>query len=938
MKKYFSLLMCGLLGASGFSQSLDDILEKQEIPLNSDIKIGKLENGLTYYIKENKEPQERAELYLAIKAGSLQENDDQKGLAHFTEHMAFNGTESFPKNELINYLQKAGIRFGADLNAYTGFDRTVYQLPLPTDDEALFESGFKILSEWAGAISFEAEEINNEREVIVEEERQRGKNVSERISKQLLPVLLKDSRYEDRLPIGEVEIIRNFDHQTLKDYYKDWYRPHLQAVIAVGDFDKDKVEALIKENFSDLKTGENPKKPEIYSIPSNKEPLVKIVTDPEYPYTVASLMYKHPGTSVKTDKDFRNSIMRSAVNSMLSARIQETTQAGNAPFLQAGASYGAYQGGMGDLDAFSIQVVAKTPETLEPAVKGIMDEVLKMKTFGFTQSELDRTKLNFKRAVEQSYKEKDKTASKVYVNQILSNFLKGEAVIDMEYSMDFYNKYLDGITLEEVNQMAIEFIRDDNQIILLQAAESSKEQLPDEATLTDWFLNYTGDFEAYQDEISSIPLLDKELSTAGITSKKKIKELDATEITLENGIKVILKSTDFKSDQVLFQAFSPGGYSLATEDLIQSAKIADNLIASSGIGEFNAIQLKKKLAGKSLSLSPYISTYTEGIKGKTSSDDLETLLKLTYLYFTEPRKDSLIFQNLKDNYKVAIEGKSSNPVAVFQDTINTVMRGKGPWALDPEVDDIENFSLDQAYKFYQSRFRDAGDFTFVFVGNFQNQEVIPHLKKYLGSLPSTGSKEKFKDVGIAPIQGKVNKEIKKGLEEKAMVVLTYHDTYKHNQKNNLQLKAIKSALETRLLKRLREKESGVYSPSVGLSIVKIPNPYYTFSISFNSAPDRADELIEATKEEVDRMIEDGPYEEELQKFIAQEKRQKELQLRSNSYWLSYIKGVYSKSIKRDYINQYEDYLDKLKPRNLKNAAKKYLSVDGQAQLILLPQD
>ena len=764
-KPILFLLLISLLTGCAAVQDSPVPLPPEKIPMDPKVKIGVLENGLTYYIRKNSEPQQRAQLYLVLKAGSLQENDDQKGLAHFTEHMAFNGTKSFPKNELIDYLQKAGIRFGADLNAYTGFEETVYQLPLPTNDEELFESGFQILSEWAGNITLDNEDIDSERGVIVAEERQRGKDVSERISKQLLPVLLANSRHKDRLPIGDIEIIQNFEHQTLKDFYNDWYRPDLQAVIAVGDFDEKRVEELIRQNFSGLPKSNGRPERENYNIPSNEEPLLKIVTDPEFPYTVASVIYKHPATITRTTEDFRNSIMRSAVSSMFSKRISEKIQSGTATYLNASASYGGYQGGIGDLDAFTLQVVAKEPELLKEAIEGIMDDVNTMKSFGFTQAELDRVKSNFMTSVIQSHREKDKTSSIAYVNQLLKHFTKGEAVIDMDYSLDFYNKYLDDISLEEVNKMANGFVTEENQIILVQAAEKSSDVLPNEETLLAW-VKSVREVEAYIDDVVDGPLVTDILEESKIIDRIHHSSIDLTEIELANGVKVVLKPTDFKNDQILFSAFSPGGLSLASEEEIQSSKMATGIISASGVGEYTASQLNKLISGKSISLSLSIGTYFEGLNGSSSPEDLETALELVYLYFNHPRKDSIPYNRILENVKVSLEGKSSNPIAVFQDSVNVAMMGKGPWATPLTIEKLNEVSLDEAYNFYKDRYEDASDFTFTFVGNFEIDTILPLIQKYLGSLPSTQREEDYRDVGIKPLQGNITNTVRRGLEDK----------------------------------------------------------------------------------------------------------------------------------------------------------------------------
>lgn len=919
-----------------YTQESSSLIIKN-IPLDSTVMVDTLSNGLTYYIKENKEPQQNAELYLVIKTGSLQETEAQQGLAHFLEHMAFNGTKSFPKNELIDYLQAAGIRFGADLNAYTTFDQTVYQLPLPTDKNEVFETGFKILSEWAGAITLNGDDIDSERGIIVEENRQRGKNVSGRMTQKLLPVLLANSKYADRIPIGKMEIIDNFEHDTLRAYYETWYQPQLQAVIAVGDFDKDMVEDYIKKHFGELNRPKNTKTPEKYIIPGNETPLVEIATDPEYPYTVATILYKHQSNVTKTTLDFRNSIIRSAINSLLAARIRESIENGDAPYLQASANYGPYQGGIGNLDAFTLQLVAKNILELRPGLEGLMDEINSMVQFGFTQSEWERVKLNFMNSVNKSYNEKDHISSKVFVNQYLKHFLYGEAYMDMEYSYSFYEKHLETITIEELNNMAKSWVSNKNQIIMLQASEKEKENLPNKTELESWVNNNSRSLEAYSEEDLDEPLLDKHLPGSSVVSIKKLNSIKATEYRLENGIKIILKPTDFKNDEILFSGFSPGGVSLAERNNLPSSKLADNIIASSGAGKFSPVQLNKMLSGKTLGVSPYINLYSEGVKGFTSNNDLETSLKLIYLYLMEPRKDSTIFNTIRENYSISITNKSDNPMAVFQDSVNIAMKGRSPWASSMDLMDLDQVDLDKAMAFYRERFKDFSDFTFVFVGSFDNDKIIDPLVKYLGSLPAIHRKESYQNHDIRPLSGNYTNTVYGGIEDKATVVLAYHNQYKYSSETNIILDALNTILEDKLVKRLREKESGVYSPSVNISYVKIPQPYYSLSISFNCATDRVDELVSATEEEINSIMENGINQEDLDKFISQMTRQHQLKIRKNNFWLNYIRGVYTLNTDITDINNFEKKIKRLSISEINKAAKKYFSTPNQIKLVLLPK-
>lgn len=518
-------------------------LSANALPVDPAVIIGKLPNGLTYYIRKNVQPKNRADLYLVNKAGSVLETDEQQGLAHFTEHMAFNGTRDFPKNELVNYLQKSGIKFGADLNAYTSFDETVYQLPLPTDSVKIFEKGFDILSNWAGMVSFDTDEINSERGVVLEEERLRGKNAQERMSKLTFPVLLNNSRYAVRLPIGKEEILKNFKPETIKSFYHDWYRPDLQAVIAVGDFDPKRVEQLIKANFSELKNPAGEKPRTKYNIPPSVGTAVKIVTDKEQPYTLVQIIVKHPGSAVKTQGAYLNAIRNILFNNMLSSRLGELTQKADPPLLYAGASYGDF---LGNLNAFTTVAVAK-PGELEKAVKAAVAETERARKFGFTQTELDRAKLSVMTGIESAWKEKDKTESVNFVNEYQANFLKGEAIPGIDYEYDFYKKNIGQIKLSEINALAGKFISDQNRDVILEAPEKEKDKLPNEATLLSWISEASKNISAYVDNVSNKPLLEKIPTGTKVVAEQKDAAIGTTTLTFGNGVKAILKPTDFKT-------------------------------------------------------------------------------------------------------------------------------------------------------------------------------------------------------------------------------------------------------------------------------------------------------------------------------------------------------------------------------------------------------
>lgn len=907
------------------------------IPNDPDVKIGKLANGLTYYIRKNTEPKNRAVLYMALKAGSLMETDAQQGLAHFTEHMAFNGTKDFPKNELINYLQKAGVKFGADLNAFTAFDQTVYQLPIPTDSAALFRNGFKILANWAGYVSMEDSEIDNERGVIVEEDRQRGKNAQSRIQKELLPVLLKGSRYAERIPIGKLDIIQNFKHNEIKQFYKDWYRPNLQGVIAVGDFDVAEVEAMIKENFSGLKNPANPKPAIRYDMPDNKEPLVKIVTDKEFPYNVAVVMIRHRGSVGKTTAEVKTGIINGMINSMVGSRINELKQKGTAPFVEGQFSYGAYQGGLiPGLEAASVVAVAKSGDELTKALTGMMTEAERMSQFGFTASELDIVKKNLEAGNEKSFKEKDKTASNAYVQAYLSNFLQGSPIPDATYRYEMVKRLLAEITLEDVNKKAKEMIKPENMMIIVQAPEKEKAKLPTEAQLLAAVKEAGKGVTAYVENKVDKPLLEKKPVAGKVVSEEKIQGIDVTKLTLSNGVKVYLKPTTFKNDQIMFTSFAQGGTSLADDKEYMLVNYAGN-IPSDGIGEFDNTQLRKLLAGSTANAGAYISDLYQGFSGSASPKDLETALQLVYARATNPRKDPVVFKQNLDDYKVMLQNADDNPESVYGDTINAVLSSNSIREKKPTPAELDAISLDKSFAFYKDRFADASGQTFVFVGNFEVDKIKPLLETYLGGLPAANHPEKYIDRGIKPLSGKVERTVKKGIEDKAQVKLFFHHDYQFSPENNLQLSALSDILEFKVLERLREKESGVYSPNVGVSYEKLPSPYYNLTISFSCATANVEKLIAAALDEIEKIKKEGATAVDVEKFKAESRRSMEVSLRENNFWLSYLSSKFRNNEDPLSVLKQNERLEQVTPESVKAAAQKYLGGADYFRAVLVPE-
>ncbi|WP_069658595.1 M16 family metallopeptidase [Arcticibacter eurypsychrophilus] len=905
-----------------------------KIPLDAQVRTGKLANGFTYYIRKNTEPKNRVQLYLALKAGSILENDTQQGLAHFMEHMSFNGTKNYPKNELVNYLQKSGIRFGADLNAYTSFDETVYQLPLPTDDPELLKNGLQIMRDWAQDALLDPSEITKERGVVLEEKRL-GKGAQERMQNKYLPAILNQSRYANRLPIGTDEVLNNFKPATLTQFYKDWYRPNLQALIVVGDIDVAQMEKMIKDKFSDLKNPANAPKRIEYKIPLLNKNQFIAVTDKEMQYTVAQVIIKHPGTEIITTTDLRNSIIRSLYNQMMDARFSELMKQADPPFLQGGSDIGNFLAG---LDAATAVVVAK-PGELEKGFKAVFTELEKVKKFGFTSTELNRVKETYLTGMEAALKEKDKTSSENYVQEYVKLFLKGTASPGIEYEFNYAKKTLPGISLAEVNGLTKRYLTDVNRDVIIMAPEKDLASLPKEATVNSWIKEVTSsNVLAYVDQVSDKPLMDVKPQPGKIVAEKKDEKVGFTELTLSNGVKVILKPTDFKNDEILINAFSPGGTSLYPDSLYESASFASALVARSGLASFNSIQLPKLLNGKLVSINPYITERTEGIAGSSAPKDLETAFQLINLYFTQPRLDQEIFQSVIQQQRGVLANRSDDPNSVFSDTISAVMGSHNVRRTGPTLEKLNQVKADQVLTVYKDRFADAGDFTFSFVGNFDIEKIKPLLEQYLGSLPTTKRVEEARDLNISAPLGLVEKKVYKGQEPKATVRLVFGGYYTYNTENNNQIDALAEVLQIKLIDRLREEESGVYSPGARASYTKYPKNKFSFTVSFGCGPENVDKLIAATLDEINKLKANGAQASDIGKFLAEEKRSTEVQLKQNGFWSGYLSSSYQLQEDPDQILTYVESLKKITPESLKEAANTYLSGKNLIKLILLPED
>ncbi|MEX0968326.1 MAG: insulinase family protein [Bacteroidia bacterium] len=929
----FILMLALLFVALPFEQKAQPE-STREIPLDPKVIRGKLANGMTYYIRENQKPEDRAELRLAVNIGSLAETDKQQGLAHFVEHMAFNGTENFAKNDLIDYLELAGVKFGPHLNAYTSFDETVYMLQVPTDSQEVLDKALLVLQDWAGGVSFDGEEIEKERGVVIEEWRQRL-GAETRMSYEYFPVLFKDSRYAERLPIGKKEVLENFDHETLKQFYTDWYRPELMAIIAVGDFDAKEMEQKIKTRFSTLPASPKPVVREFYEVPDHKEVLAKVATDPEATFTTISVNYKNDKQEYTTADDYRKTIMQDLYNQMLNARLEELNSKSDPPFV-------FYYSGFSSLtrtkDAYTSMGYVKEDGIMR-GLETLLTETERIQRHGFTESELERAKKELLRNKEKSFAERDKQPSRSLIWGYVSNFLDNDPAPGIEYEFETTGAMLPGIKLEDVNRIADKWINDENVVIIVTAPEKEGLEIPSE----DAFIQKFREIEEteilpYEDELTAATLMDERPAPGEITSVKTYDDLGVTELVLENGARVVLKPTDFKNDEILFTAYSLGGTSLYGDEDYYSADFSSGLIGESGLKDFSGTDISKILAGKVAGVNPYVRALSEGFSGSASAEDLEIMLQLVNLYFTAPRRDDESFNSYVQRQQALYQNLGSNPQYFFLNEVEQIMSRnhmRSKFLLSEE--EFKKVDFDKAYSIYQERFANAGDFTFFLVGNFDKEEIKPLLQSYIGSLPGGPAKENFKDIGIRYPEGKVDKILKKGQDPKSMVSLNFTGDHDYEKMNNKRLEWLTEVMSIKLREKLREDEGGVYGVRVSNRKNKYPNQDYRVSISFTCDPQKADSLIALALREIDKLKKGEIEEKDINKVKEKEKRELETNLKENRFWLNKLRSAYYHQEDPGELLSDKNAVDNLAAKDIKKAAHEYLDMKNYARIVLFPE-
>ncbi len=904
------------------------------LPVDSAVTLGTLPNGLRYYIRENPEPQERAELRLVVKAGSVLEDDDQQGLAHFVEHMAFNGTEHFEKQELVDYLEGIGMRFGPELNAYTSFDETVYRLTVPTDSAELVATAFQVLEDWAHGLLFDHEEIDKERGIIVEEWRL-GRGAGARIRDQQLPVLFQGSRYAERLPIGEPEVIQSFEYETLKRFYRDWYRPDLMAVIAVGDFETATIEELVHRHFAGIPMPDIAPQRPIYPVPDHEETLSAIATDPEATFNSVAVYWKQPPREVGTLGAYRQSIVEALYNRMLSFRLFELTQEADPPFIGAGSSQGRF---IGPKEVY-ILAAGVQENGHERALEVLLTEAQRVARHGFADTELEREKRELLRHLQQAYDEREKTESSRYASEYVRAFLYNEPIPGIAYEYETHQQLLPAVALVEVNRLAREWITENNRVILVDGPEKEGVAVPTEDELLAVFAAVeSAGIEAYVDAATEAPLVPILPEPAEIIEIEEIEELGVQRWTLANGVRVLLKPTDFKDDEILFNGWSPGGTSLASDENYVAAMTASAVMMLAGIGEFSLIDLQKKLAGTAVRVSPSIGSLFETIGGSASPSDVETMFQLTYLYFTAPRRDGAAFQSLKSRMQASLANRDADPGSAFSDTLNVTLTQHHFRARPPTLELYDEMDLDASYEFYRDRFVDAGDFFFVFVGNFDPDSLKPLIQTYIGGLPTTGREETWRDEGIRYPSGVIEKTVYKGIEPKSQTRIVFTGPFEWTRENRYAIRALGDVLRIRLREVLREDMGGTYGVSAGGSGSREPVPDYRFSIAFGTAPERLERMVDAVFLQVDSLQTVGPSQEDVDKVKEMQRREYETDLRENSFWLGQLIAAERYAVDPRNILNYGEMIDGLTAEMVREAALRYLRTDNYVQVSLFPEE
>ena len=908
------------------------------VPVGPQVKVGQLTNGLTYYIQRNSRPEKKLELRLVVKAGSILEDDDQRGLAHLLEHMAFNGSTHFKKWELISYLQSIGVKFGADLNAYTSFDETVYMLPIPTDDPANVDKGFLVLEDWAHGLTLADADIDKERSIVLEEARS-GKGAGERMNKQLLPKMYNGSRYASRLPIGDEQVLNTFKPAAVQRFYRDWYRPDLMAVVVVGDIEPARAEQLIKAHFGAM-TNPAPARARTYApIAARAATEALVITDKEASGNSVLIRYPvRPAPPHASFGDFRAKLVDALFGAMLGQRLQDLAQQAKPPFIGAGSGiarmtprYQSYSAGA---------TIGK--DGAAPALAALVQENERARKFGFGAAELERSKKDMLRSYERIYSERDKSNSADFVAEYTRHFLEGEEIPGIDNEYHYARELVPGISLAEVNRYAAATIPVDSAKLVVYLGSDQ----PGVSTPTP----RAADLLAWTDAAARVkltPRLEAAVATrlmetppvaGSIVGETRDAALGTTTLTLSNGVKVILKPTDFANDQVLLSASRPGGLTQFGQPDLTAARYANAVVASMGVAGFAPNDLQKVLAGKAANAWVDFGQYSDNVGASAGGDDIATMLQLLYLRFTGARRDPALFQSFVSKGAEGARNLMAQPQAVFGDALTRALYGDSPWvARAPRPEQFDGLDLEHSVALYQQRFFSARGLTFIMVGSFDVAAVKPQLATYLASLPTPPLPLTVVDVGVRPVSGVVKQAVYSGADPKSVVSLTFTGPATYSKEENLRFQALLEVMNIRITDVLREQLALIYSGGVSGSISRIPYEHYAIGASLPTGPEKVEQVLATTFAEIARLKESGPAPADLEKVKRNWVQVQRRAMRENGYWLGQLQAAVTYDTDPAAILTLEQRIGAVSADDIRAAARRYFNLDNYVQVVLYPE-
>jgi zinc protease len=898
------------------------------------VTTGTLPNGLRYYIRHNTRPEKRVMLQLAVRAGSVDETDQQQGLAHFIEHMAFNGSRHFKPGELISTFESTGARMGPHLNAYTSFDETVYMFQLPTDQDAIVQKGVDALADFAGGISFDPKEVEKERGVVIEEWRG-GLGAGSRLRDQQIPVLYYKSKYAERLPIGKPDIIKAATADQLRAFYTKWYRPDRMAVVAVGDMDVTQLKSMIESEFGALPKPSTTAPDRTYEVPLHSVLLVKVATDPEATQSSVSLVRKRAHAEEDRIGDYRRGLVHRLIFDMLNDRFDELSRKPEAQFLDAAA----YEGMLSPTtDTFTLAAAVQEGK-IPTALSALVIESRRVKQFGFGPGETDRAKKSTLAGYQRAYAERDKTESSSYAQEYVRNFLQGEPSPGIEYEYKLAQALVPAISTAEIGAAVRSLFADESRVVLAVMPRKAEVPAPTDAQLRGAMTSAESvAVTAWADTASTKPLMEHVPDAGSVTNRREIPELGVTIVRFANGVEAWLKPTDFKNDQVLFSLEAPGGSSLASPDLYYEASLAPAQVSLSGAGGHSQIELQKLLAGKIASAGPFISTYTQSIAGSSTPADLETALQLLNLDFTAPGDDPDAFALIVRQLQAAYANRDNSPEVLFREKAADVNTSHNYTTRPLTPDRIAKLDRAAMLSFYRERFSNAADFTFYMVGTFKVDDVVPLVARYVGSLPSKGQPtSRYREVGVKFPQAIERATVVKGSEPKALALLSFFADPPVDENEQARVEAATDVLEIALRDVLREELGETYSVSVGLAQPLPERGDGRIAVSFGAAPENLDKMIERILQEVRRMQQDGPPADLVNRAKESARRDYETSVKQNGYWLSRFESA--RLLGRDpmLILSRPQRIDAITPANVQEMFRKYFPMDRYTLITLLPE-